>query len=104
MTGTELIATERWRQINEEKWSTAHDAEFIHEELAEAAMCYINAKRCREVFFQEDAVPLRWPWEDESWKPTPNDRVRELVKAGALIAAEIDRQLKLEHQSTLKIQ
>jgi len=25
------------------------------------------------------------------WKPTPDDRVRELVKAGALIAAEIDR-------------
>lgn len=24
-------------------------------------------------------------------KPTPDDRVRELVKAGALVAAEIDR-------------
>lgn len=35
--------------------------------------------------------PLRWPWEAEAFKPTPDDRVRELVKAGALIAAEIDR-------------
>ena len=28
---------------------------------------------------------------EEWWKPTPKNRVRELVKAGALIAAEIDR-------------
>lgn len=98
MTGAELIAIERWRQINEEGLSSIEDADYTNEELAEAAMCYINAKRCREVFFQEDKVPLRWPWEDESWKPTPNDRVRELVKAGALIAAEIDRQLTLKIQ------
>ena len=32
-----------------------------------------------------------WPWNLIWWKPTPNDRIRELVKAGALIAAEIDR-------------
>jgi hypothetical protein len=31
------------------------------------------------------------PWGESWWKPTPEDRVRELVKAGALIAAEIDR-------------
>jgi hypothetical protein len=28
------------------------------------------------------------------WKPSPDDRFRELVKAGALIAAEIDRLLR----------
>lgn len=37
------------------------------------------------------ARPLEgWPWRDEDWKPS-NDRVANLVKAGALIAAEIDR-------------
>ena len=32
-----------------------------------------------------------WPWPPEFWKPS-DDPVRNLVKAGALIAAEIDRQ------------
>jgi hypothetical protein len=30
-----------------------------------------------------------WPWSFEWWKP--KDRIRNLVRAGALIAAEIDR-------------
>ncbi|MGH3703011.1 MAG: hypothetical protein ACRDT9_00140 [Agromyces sp.] len=35
--------------------------------------------------------PLRWgwPWADEFWKPT-GDPVRDLTKAGALIAAALD--------------
>lgn len=31
-----------------------------------------------------------WPWDDKYWKPTPEDRIKELSKAGALIAAQID--------------
>jgi hypothetical protein len=31
-----------------------------------------------------------WPWEGKWWKPS-SDTIRDLVKAGALIAAEIDR-------------
>ena len=43
-------------------------------------------------------IPPTWPW-DESWfKPTPDDRIRELVKAGALILAEIDRLQRLKEQ------
>ena len=38
-----------------------------------------------------DGAPYLWPWRPSWWKPTPDDRVRELVKTGALIAAEIDR-------------
>jgi hypothetical protein len=30
-----------------------------------------------------------WPWEDKWWKP--KDRRRDLVRAGALIVAEIER-------------
>lgn len=36
-------------------------------------------------------VPSGWPWERRDWKPTPDDRVRELVKAGALYVAEAER-------------
>ena len=37
-----------------------------------------------------------WPWRNEDWKPS-NDRVVNLVKAGALIAAEIDRLERATH-------
>lgn len=36
-----------------------------------------------------------WPWEDAAWKPV-DDPIRNLVKAGALIAAEIDRLLRAQ--------
>jgi hypothetical protein len=38
-----------------------------------------------------DGMPWLWPFAPERWKPSPSNRIRELVKAGALIAAEIDR-------------
>lgn len=103
-TGVELIEAERWRQIDKEGWTTAHDDEHEFGELASAAACYalppmLRVNEKREVFRPEDRVhargmvPTYWPcdWTIDSWKPTPNDRVRELVKAGALLAAEIDR-------------
>lgn len=34
-----------------------------------------------------------WPWDLAALKLTPDDRVRELAKAGALIAAAIDVEL-----------
>ena len=36
-----------------------------------------------------------WPWDDEWWNPSP-DPITNLVKAGALIAAEIDRQERID--------
>lgn len=32
-----------------------------------------------------------WPWDRKWWKPSQDDQVKNLIKAGALIAAEIDR-------------
>lgn len=82
--GVELIAAERERQKAVEGWTEAHDDEHRFGELAEAAVCYA----------MPDKLELPgdvWPFDQGWWKPTPKDRVRELVKAGALIAAEIDR-------------
>ena len=40
-------------------------------------------------------IKRTWPWEQESFKPTTD--IRDLIKAGALIAAAIDRlQMKEE--------
>lgn len=98
-SGIELIAEERQRQIQEEGWTKEHDAEHAIGELAMAASCYAMIPEYRP----EKMAPLGWPWDDLWWKPSfvrtsdgafvqpKHLRVRELQKAGALIAAEIDR-------------
>lgn len=101
MTGTDLIKRERDRQVIEEGWSYEHDDEHIKGELAQAAACYAWPPM-RPVF-----VKTAFPWDRQRyWKPElfgigANDtekreaRIRVLVKAGALIAAEIDRLLRV---------
>lgn len=98
--GADLIAAERQRQITAEGWTPDHDDAHDLGELAEAAACYATQQRAMErreirgstrTPTRTVPVPKAWPWDAEWWKPTPENRVRELVKAGALIAAEIDR-------------
>lgn len=93
-TGVELIAAERHRQIEKEGWTPEHDDVHTKGELVRAAVCYCEANNL-ELTENEDGENLiesgYWPFDESDWKPTPEDRVRELVKAGALLAAEIDR-------------
>lgn len=93
-TGIELIAEERAAQKTREGYNDAHDDAHRAGEIAMAAACYALPGFIRECapFGQAKTYFSRlWPWEADSWKPSPESRVRELVKAGALIAAEIDR-------------
>lgn len=93
-TGVELISAERKRQVEQEGWTKEHDAKHANSELAQAAACYAMPEWDRKYISTGlGPRPILWPWYIEWWKPTPNDRIRELVKAGALIAAEIDRLL-----------
>lgn len=86
MSGIERITAERQRQITKEGWTPAHDDSHSNFELIEAAICYAN-----EYYHEHlDSLPSSWPWEPEWWKPS-TDLIRNLEKAGALIAAEIDR-------------
>lgn len=97
MTGAEMIAAERRRQVEAEGWTHKHDDEHSHAEMAYAAAAYANPTRALDYVSVNvpqggiKSVPDDWPWDPKWWKPTPDDRIRELVKAGALIAAEIDR-------------
>lgn len=100
-TGTELITEERQRQISQEGWTAEHDDAHWKEDLALAAACYVLPHNQRaSATPPRDNVPKYWPWSRDWWKParyiTPELRVRELVKAGALIAAEIDRLQRLQ--------
>lgn len=86
------VAAERRRQIEAEGWTPEHDDEehgFGQLGSAAAAYAYYGSGggylKARELF----------PWSDNYWKPGCNsdmtDRRRNLVKAGALILAEIER-------------
>lgn len=92
-TGVELIAMERIRQIKDEGWTPDHDDEHSMAQMSLAALCYViiaaSLVRLGRLCVIE-RVPEEWPWDRKWWKPT-RDPVRNLVKAGALIAAEIDR-------------
>lgn len=99
LSGAGRITTERHRQIEQEGWSKDHDDSYENEELALAAVQYALPARHRPlVRMNGTAIPVDWPWEDSSWKPTPEDRIRELEKAGALIAAEIDRLIRAQEK------
>lgn len=99
MNGTGMIVAERQRQIEEEGWTWDHDDEHTNGEMALAAACYALAELHRQKEMYGEPPP-EWPWDREWWKPTPMDRIRELVKAGALIAAEIDRLKRVIDETT----
>lgn len=96
--GTDLIAIERERQIQQEGWTAEHDDEHKAGDLASAGQSYALYAwwQLSELCIGPRVQALRtimecfWPWSQESWKPS-HDPIRNLVKAGALIAAEIDR-------------
>ncbi|QLG96438.1 hypothetical protein HZF02_15890 [Pseudomonas yamanorum] len=88
------VLAERIRQIQVECFYPVHDDENTDGSLGMAAACYAE-----EAFYQakvsdrlsaiSQVTPVLWPWAPDIWKPT--DQRRNLVKAGALILAEIDR-------------
>lgn len=92
------IVAERVRQVVKEGWLPEHDDQHAGGELAKAAGCYAwIAGQSDELRLIFDAPPPTWPWDREWWKPT--DRRRDLVKAGALILAEIERLDRIEREA-----
>jgi hypothetical protein len=109
-TGVELIAAERGRQIVEEGYDVIHDDYHKSGELSLAAIAYAAPTR---IFMSEETAtgvifydPFPDGWRDKRQEygditlsrvlPDPDtytkeERIDLLVKAGALIAAEIDR-------------
>jgi hypothetical protein len=95
--GATLIREERLRQIMEEGYRAAHDDSHKGFELGLAASSYLNAVVAPDEEGDENGKSRPcwdWPWAKEDWKPS-DDPIRNLVKSGALIAAEIDRLQRL---------
>lgn len=83
-TGTKAISdviAERQRQQTVKGFSTEQDDTYVGFQLSAAAICYIEPMEAENY----------WPadWYDDSFKPT--DTRRNLIKAAALIIAEIER-------------
>lgn len=81
------VLAERRRQIEKEGWTPEHDDGHSRGEMAVAAGYY--ALRCGYPHEREIGVPSCWPWGTRWWKP--RDKRSNLVKAAALILAEIER-------------
>jgi len=104
-TGAELIALERDRQIHELGYTIEHDADHDEADLAFAAAVYAAPTTISLLRIQEQATHPEhgaggrvewvepWPigWHRAERSANVEERIRELAKAGALIAAEIDR-------------
>lgn len=82
----EDVAMERARQKLVEGWTPEHDDEHTHDELRSAAVAYATPFRQRRYFA---GIPEIWPWHPSWWKP--KDERRDLVRAAALLLAEIER-------------
>ena len=86
----EAVAAERRRQVESEGWSPAHDDTHRGNAMLHAAITYaLAAASDRSPQRLSELARRWWPWSFEWWKPiTPR---RDLIKAAALIVAEIER-------------
>lgn len=110
--GIAMIEDERTRQQAVEGYDDVHDDGHTHGEFVAAASAYLMY--CAEMptdipdlpeemkpmlELMKGAAPMAaqmaWPFEKESFKPS-DDILRNLVRAGAFIAAEIDRRVRAE--------
>jgi len=88
MNAIELILQERNRQLSELGYTPAHDDEHRHGEIARAAADYA----------QPGQIQVLGSWAIGKEK---DSRVTQLVKAGALIVAEIERLQRLEYPNAV---
>jgi len=94
-TAIEMIAEKHRTNRQHKGYTPEHDAEHTMGELADAARCHIERAKLQayvgaDVDFGRFPLPPDWPFEPYAWSPS-DDPVRNLVHAGALIVAEIER-------------
>lgn len=75
------VCNERLRQKLEEGWTEEHDDEHVNQEMADAAAAYAYSGVDAQLW------PMSW---DAKWYK-PGNRRRDLIKAAALLVAEIER-------------
>ena len=99
-SGIELIADERQRQIEVEGYNAQHDSQHNASDFVYAAISYAESAKVgvncveigntneTEIMLRKVEMGKNYPF---GWDFKPSTNVRDLIKAGALIAAAIDR-------------
>lgn len=104
-TAVRDLLAERRRQVREEGHTLERDDQYIEGQLAQASSAYAfwadprGARQDDHIDYLNSTPTGLWPWAKEYWKPT-SPRLM-LIKAGALILAEIER---LDRQTTHEVQ
>lgn len=80
----QAVIAERFRQIEQEGWSTDHDDRHARGELAQAGAAYLV-----HAGTQSGTPPHDWPWSGDWWKPAGYRR--DMVRGVALGIAEGER-------------
>ena len=88
------VVKERQRQMDVEGWTLAHDDGHDRRELARAAAVYAicdehDDELATRSYLSISLLGRIWPWASHWFKP--RDHRRNLVRAAALLIAEIER-------------
>lgn len=98
--GVRDLLTERRRQVQEKGYPPERDDTYTRGQLADAASAYAfladarAANPAARLDYLKAKPPSLWPWGPEQWKPASQRLM--LIKAGALILAELDRLDRME--------
>lgn len=87
LTALDLAVAELGRIRNVKGFSEEMDDTQINEQLVRAAVAYLRTDG-----------EFSWPWNPDTFKPSPDDRKRELTKGIALALCELDRLIRAERR------
>lgn len=86
-TAIDLVKKEREKQISKHGYTTVHDRQHPKKAVLYGALAYLNS-----VIYSSNVGIEDWPFKEESFKPEGD--IKNLVKAAAMIIAEIDKRLE----------
>ena len=98
MDGVELIRKERQRQLDYVGEKPYTEFELKDRVLVKAAVAYMfvqNHFHCQSD--NNTTPPIIFPFNKKFWNPNKTDDIKNLVKAGVYIAAEIDRLIEIQN-------
>lgn len=86
-TAIDLVKEEREKQINKYGYTAVHDRQHHNKAVLYGALAYLNS-----VIYSSNVGIEDWPFKEESFNPEGD--IKNLVKAAAMIIAEIDKRLE----------
>lgn len=88
----DAFTAERLRQVKSKGFSGNHDDKYTQGELAKAAACYaMGTDKIGISVGHSFWTRILWPWGSAWWKPSKDNRKRDIEKAVALLCAEWER-------------